>query len=106
MRREEHLHLHVYITFPPAVERLLERVVFALEDNLKLGAMIMAALDDLEAEVSRQTTIEDSLLAIFDRLLAEKDNPARVVALVQQMRNSNARLSDAVTKGTPAEQIA
>jgi hypothetical protein len=66
----------------------------------------MAAIDDLEAEVARETTVVDSILALVTKLLADieaaKTDPARIQALVDTVRANDDRLAAAVTANTPA----
>ena len=65
----------------------------------------LMVLDDLEAEVARETTVVDSVLALVTKLLAEveanKTDPVRLQAIVDQVRANDDRLSAAVVANTP-----
>lgn len=75
----------------------------------KQGRQIMAALDDLEAELTRNTSTVDSTLTLVTRLLSEieaaKMDPARVQAVVDKFRANDDRLAAAVDANTPAGPV-
>jgi hypothetical protein len=63
-------------------------------------------LTALEAEVTRNETVDGSasvlLKTLFDEVEAAKNNPAAVQAIVDRVRASNDSLSAAVAANTPA----
>lgn len=65
----------------------------------------MSALDDLTAQVAANTAVEASALTLINgiaaQILANKDDPAKIEALVSQLNSSAASLSAAVIANTP-----
>lgn len=65
----------------------------------------LMVLDDLEAEVARETTVVDSVLALVTQLLAQveanKTDPVRLQAIVDSVRANDDKLAAAVTANTP-----
>lgn len=63
-------------------------------------------LSALEAEVTRDETVDSSastlLKQLFDEVEAHKNDPAAIQALVDRVRASNDALSAAVAANTPA----
>jgi len=61
---------------------------------------------DLEAEVSKNTTVDGSAILLLDTLAAEieeaKNDPVRIQAIVDKMRADNQTLADAVSRNTTA----
>lgn len=61
----------------------------------------------LEAEVSRNTTVDGSAKILITRFASEvaanKNDPAKLQALVDAMRASSDDLAGAVAENTPAE---
>lgn len=76
-----------------------------LRHVIKTEHKIMAVIDDLEAEVARETTVVDSVLALVTKLLADieaaKTDPARIQAVVDQFRANDDKLAAAVAANTP-----
>lgn len=64
-------------------------------------------LGPLEAEVTNITTVVGSAVALINgfasRIEAEKEDPARVQAIVDGMRAQATALAEAVAANTPAE---
>jgi hypothetical protein len=62
-------------------------------------------LTALEAEVTRNETVDGSasalLKALFDEVEAHKDDPAAIQAIVDRVRASNDSLAAAVAANTP-----
>ena len=67
----------------------------------------MAVLDDLKAEVARNTTVDQSAIVLLKGLAAKiesmKTDPVALQALVDELRAGNQGLADAVTANTPVE---
>lgn len=64
-------------------------------------------LSALEAEVTRNESVDGSasalLKALFDEVEASKNDPAAIQALVDRVRASNNTLSAAVSANTPSQ---
>lgn len=62
--------------------------------------------DDLEAEVTRSTTVQKSAVTLIngfaDRLAAAGTDPAKLLALTNDLRNNATDLAAAVAANTPA----
>lgn len=62
-------------------------------------------LTALEAEVARNESVDDSasvlLKSLFDAVEAAKNDPAAIQAIVDRVRASNDKLTDAVAANTP-----
>lgn len=69
---------------------------------------IMAAIDDLIAEVEETKTVTKSVLALIqglkDRLEEAGTDPAKLQAVIDDLDAQNKALADAVAANTPAEQ--
>jgi hypothetical protein len=63
-------------------------------------------LTALEAEVTRNETVDGSasalLKALFDEVESAKNNPAAIQAIVDRVRTANDALAAAVVANTPA----
>lgn len=66
----------------------------------------MAQIDDLEAELARNTSVDESVLALITNLLAQieaaKTDPARIQAVIDKFRANDDSLAAAVAANTPA----
>lgn len=67
---------------------------------------MMAQIDDLEAELARNTSVDESVLALITNLLAQieaaKTDPARIQAVIDKFRANDDSLAAAVAANTPA----
>jgi hypothetical protein len=80
--------------------------------ELKLAAVlaeeqsIMAAIDDLEAEVAQDTTVEQSAITLIDGIAAQiaaaGTDPTRLAAVQATLANNRTALAAAVAANTPA----
>jgi hypothetical protein len=65
-------------------------------------------LDALTAEVTRNSSIDESAIALINGLAAKivelKNDPVALQALADSMRSSNQALADAVAANTPSEE--
>jgi hypothetical protein len=98
-----------HAAFQQALDHL--NVIQKLVVSLTLqGSKIMAALDALTAEVARQTTVNASVLALLNGLVAKLAalaaqptvDPAALQALVEAVKANDDGLAAAVTANTPA----
>ncbi len=66
----------------------------------------MAVLDDLTAQVAKNTTVEESAVTLIKGLAAQLaaagTDPAKLAALQQQLQTSGTDLAAAITANTPA----
>lgn len=73
----------------------------------RIKEIIMSALDDLKAEVAEQTTVEQGVVTLLDRLATELQNAlnngstADIQAIVTQLKNNRDAYTAAVTRNTP-----
>jgi hypothetical protein len=69
---------------------------------------IMATLADLQAVVAKQTTVDDSVIALLQGIKAKLDaaiaanDPAALQALSDSLTSEQTKLTDAVSANTPA----
>jgi hypothetical protein len=99
--------------FSKAIHAKLDRILVDLAAILTvLGALksegdkIMAALDDLTAQVNASTTVESSAIALIQgiagQIAAAGTNPAALAALTAKLNASASALAAAVAANTPA----
>jgi len=68
----------------------------------------MATLADLQAVVAKQTTVDDSVIALLQGIKAKLDaaiaanDPAALQALSDSLTSEQTKLTDAVSANTPA----
>lgn len=69
---------------------------------------IMAELDDLKAEIARNTSVSQSavllLQGVTQKIEAAKTDPNAIQQLVNELRSNTDSLAQAVAQSTPAEQ--
>jgi hypothetical protein len=117
--RHEHVHnfgdIFIHVTTTPAeggdiLERLdrIEAALRSLGARVTQGRiLVQAALQELEAEVSRNTEVDESAKVLLQRLadLIEQSagNPDAVRALAGRLRSSTDVLAEAIVAHTPAD---
>jgi hypothetical protein len=77
----------------------IEALLRTIANQEKLA---MATLADIQAEVTAERTIDEGLLVLINQLIAAKDDPAALDAILQGMKDNIAPLSAALTANTPA----
>jgi hypothetical protein len=86
-----------------ALECKLDRLLTALT---KQGDKIMATLDTLTADVTTNTSVEQSAVTLIGNLAAQikaaGTDPVALKALTDQLEANDAALAAAVTANTPA----
>lgn len=91
-------HLHY---LDPGLERLIDRLVFVLTNQLE---KIMNILDTLTADVQANSTVTASVQTLITNLVQQiKDagtDPVALKALTDQLEANNAALTAAVTANT------
>lgn len=94
---------HDQLTRMEAKLRSLMRIAIFSADKLE---KIMAQIDDLEAELARNTSVDQSVLALITDLLAQveaaKTDPVRIQAVIDKFRANDDSLAAAVAANTPA----
>lgn len=98
----------------PALQSVLQPIVTRLDWldarvlylTIKEEQHFMAFIDDLEAAVQRETTVDDSIVQLLNQIAqALKDagvDPARQAAVLAQLQAEADKISAAVTANTPA----
>ena len=83
---------------------------FKLNQLLLKQETMMAALDDLKAQVAQNKTVIDSALALIagiaDRIAAAGTDPAALADLTAQLKSEDDALAAAVATNTPAPPTA
>ena len=86
--------------------RQLDRIENLLHLLLTLEGINMAALDDLTAQVTQNTTVEESAVTLIKGLAAQiaaaGTDPTKLAALQTQLNGSATDLADAIAANTPA----
>jgi len=108
--REIHVHHHIHHDLGGGVIAKLDAVLArgkSLPTLFKeMERKMSAALDRLTAAVARNTSVDESAIALLNGLAQQirdlKDDPAALEALATELEAKNSALSDAVTANTPA----
>jgi hypothetical protein len=86
---------------------LIAKLAMAIGQLLTVEQKIMAALDDLTAQVAQNTSVEASAVQLIQGLATQLQaaiaagNPAALQALAQQLNTSATALAAAITANTP-----
>lgn len=84
----------------------LDAVLGLLNAFLIVENTMSKEVDDLATQVKANTDLEQSAITLIkglaDQLAAAKDDPAKIVALTNELKNKASLLADAITAGTPA----
>jgi hypothetical protein len=84
----------------------LNRIEAKLDQLLKKEQLEMATLADLQAQVTKNTTVEESAVTLIKGLAAQiaslKTDPVALQALADSLSKSATDLGDAITANTPA----
>ena len=88
----------------------LDRIERKLDRIEQLVRKIMAAIDDLVADVTAENTVIDSAMALIQGLKASLDaagvDPAKLAQLKTDIEAKSAALAAAVAANTPAASVA
>ena len=90
---------------------LLESIDNKLTTNTQSQGEVMATLEELQAEVSQNTTAVDSASRLISGLADQleeamaNDDPEAVQALVDQLRSNNSALAAAVAENTEVNPL-
>lgn len=91
------------------IERMLGAILYALEINLEENNEMARTMDELLAEVGRQTTVEDGLLKAFDKLredvkaAAPSADQGKIDAAFDAVKANTDALAAKLTENTPNE---
>jgi flagellar basal body P-ring protein FlgI len=103
------MDLTLTVNLSPTDRALLTQIVTLLQTISKQEQHIMAVLDDLEAEVATNTTVEGSVATLIANLVAELQaaatDPARLTAILDTLKANDARLAALVVANTPAPPV-
>lgn len=98
------LHHHHFIHFED------DEVLSFLEKISKKVNKIMATMNDLRAAVERNTSVDDSVLALLAGISQQlkdaqaQNDPAAIDAVIAQLDANTQKMTDAVTANTPHEE--
>jgi hypothetical protein len=104
----EHHHHHHSIEARCEVMRRLDALLDQTGLILDRQELIMATMDDLKAAVSRNTSVDDSVLALLQGISQQlKDaqaanDPKAIADVIAQLDANTQKMTDAVTANTPA----
>jgi hypothetical protein len=98
------IHVYLHVKPDPEVMALLDAVIQRLD---LMEKTIMAALDDLTAQVAANRSVSQSALilinGIADRITAAAGvDPAKLAALTTSLKTDDDTLAEAVKANTPA----
>ena len=105
------MRLDLFIHYPeddeplPWMDRLSEEVGLILEGLEN----IMANLDELKAAVHRNTSVDDSVLAMLQGIVQQlkdaqaQNDPKAIDDLIAELDANTAKMTDAVSANTPAQ---
>lgn len=100
------LHHHHFIHFED------DEVLSFLEKISKKVNKIMATMNDLRAAVERNTSVDDSVLALLSGISQQlkdaqaQNDPAAIDAVIAQLDANTQKMTDAVKANTPVEEPA
>jgi hypothetical protein len=105
MKLEADVRINVHM-HDPQVETLLREALSKLGLIIGNQETIMAALDDLTAQVASNRTVIQSALTLIagiaDRITAAGTDPAALAALTASLKSDDDALAAAVVANTPA----
>jgi hypothetical protein len=80
------------------------------EINIKVN-ILMATIQDIQAAVAAESTVDDSIVTLLNNIVAElkaaqaSNDPLALDAVVASIQANTKKLSDAVTANTPATPV-
>ena len=88
----------------------LDAIVAQLKTLNRMETNVMSVLDDIEAEVAKQTSVEGSVETLISNLAqavkSAGTDPARLNAILTALKNNDERLAQLVADNTAADQPA
>jgi hypothetical protein len=91
------------------VERKLDQIITLLTALAVKEGQMAKTLDDVQADVTAQTTVVSSVVTLLQGLKAQLDvaiasgNPAKVQAVADALEANTTALANAVAANTPAQ---
>ncbi len=100
------MNINLRISFDSDATDILHRILAGVERLERKQETIMADLTALQAEVERNTTVENSALALIQGLAAQitaaGTDPVKLKAITDQLTSNDDALAAAVAANTPA----
>lgn len=88
------------------INRKLDRILAILTHQHYEVKEIMATLDDLQAQVTSDTSLDSSIVTLIQGLAAQVAaagaDPAKLAAIIASMKQNAQTLADAAAANTPA----
>lgn len=78
---------------------------------MKKVNILMATIQDIQAAVAAESTVDDSIVTLLNNIVAElkaaqaSNDPLALDAVVASIQANTKKLSDAVTANTPATPV-
>jgi len=100
------VHIHLHHDQDATLLQLVHSIVTKLDSLTHKGDLLMAAIDDLTAQVAANTTVIGSALTLIQGLAAQLaaagTDPVKLAALQASLKQSDDDLAAAVAANTPA----
>lgn len=97
------LHIH---NDDSAIEQKLDRILSMLATIIQKEGQLMAAIDDIQADVTAEDTVIDSAIVLINgiaaAIAAAGVDPAKLAALRNDIQSKSSALAAAVAANTPA----
>jgi hypothetical protein len=105
-----HHHYHYYHHHSPEARCEVMRRLEAMDDKtdliLERQETIMATIEELEAAVTRNTDVDESVLTLLagisQQLKDAQGNPAKIAEVIAKLDANTQKMADAVTANTPS----
>ena len=100
--------IHVHIKPEPEVLRRFDVVIRKLDLMMQRQEYVMATMEDLKAAVTRNTSVDDSVLALLTGISQQlkdaqaSNDPQAIADVIAQLDANTQKMTDAVTANTPA----
>lgn len=96
----------MFLDFLFGISKTLERIEGKLDALIKEVRMAVPTLDDIQAKVTAEGTVEQGAITLLQGLSAQiaalKQDPAKLQALADSLDQQSQALAAAVTANTPA----
>jgi hypothetical protein len=98
-----HVHIHLDQREAPRWAQTLREMVSRVLANQET---IMATIEELEAAVTRNTDVDESVLTLLagisQQLKDAQGNPAKIAEVIAKLDANTQKMADAVTANTPS----
>jgi hypothetical protein len=94
------VHVYFHVGQDP-VSTKLDAILLALAALQKGSLMSQATIDDILAEVTRQTTIAKGAKALIEQLYAMRNDPEKLQATLDGLRGNDDLIEQAIVTNTP-----